>query len=184
MKRLLWIMTVLMLLTAVSCSPVEVEVDNGATELTPLENNSDGLIAAPTNQTNPTLTPPPINNSGSAPEDANGYPAPQIPSPSPFPEGYVVPTAPPLVNPYPEASGSLVWILKPVGEQCAEAPETPDLQTAVADMVAFGIPVTASEMADLPVCAACGCPTSAHFRLQIDSGFLNNAEELGWVAEQ
>jgi hypothetical protein len=74
--------------------------------------------------------------------------------------------------------------LKAVGEQCAEAPATPDLQTAVADMVAFGIPVVASEVIDLPVCSACGCPTSTHFRMQIDAGYLGNAETLGWAQEQ
>jgi hypothetical protein len=101
-----------------------------------------------------------------------------------LPEGYEIPTALPSLNPYPEATGNLVWILKPVGEQCAETPATPDLQTAVADMIAFGIPVEASEMTDLAVCSACGCPTSAHFRLQIDSGYLGNAEILGWFTEE
>ncbi|MCA9942724.1 MAG: hypothetical protein KC449_04550 [Anaerolineales bacterium] len=187
MKRFLWLVTVALWLTAVSCSTATV--DEESPTLDPSNEEGGALNEAP--QADPdvfpraTLTPPPI-----VPETApeietdSGYPPPAQPPATTFPEGYPVPTVPPAINPYPEASGTLIWILKAVGEQCAESPPTPDLQTAVADMVAFGIPVEASEMTDLAVCSACGCPTSAHFRLQIDSGFLGNAEALGWFAEE
>ncbi|MCA9898562.1 MAG: hypothetical protein KC433_10265 [Anaerolineales bacterium] len=177
--------------TAVACGSA---IDDEAPTPTPVENIEEGgaLNAAPENsnsasQPEPdvlpraTLTPPPVSEPESA---SDGYPAPAFPSPTPLPEGYVAPPPPPPLDPYPEANGTLIWIIKPVGTQCAEAPATPDLQTAVADMVAFGIPVEASEMIDLAVCTACDCPTSAHFRLQIDSGYLGNAEILGWVAEE
>lgn len=191
MKRLLWIFTALLWLTAVACGPTAVEEDAPAPLLDPLIEEGDGLNESEfltiDDAANATLTPPPVSDpvepeSGSGGQD--GYPAPILPSPTPLPEGYVVPTLPPIINPYPEATGNLIWVLKPVGEQCAETPTTPDLQTAVADFIAIGIPVEASEMASLPVCAACGCPTSAHFRLQIDSGYLSNAELLGWFAEE
>lgn len=185
MKRFFLLLTITLGFTAVSCSPATVNEDN--LQPLPAENNGSGLNAAP--EANPdifpraTLTPPPASDP-IEPEGANGYPALPQPSPTPLPEGYSVPTQPPPLNPYPEATGNLVWILKPVGEQCAETPVTPDLNTAVADMIAFGIPVEGREMVDLPVCSACGCPTSAHFRLQIDEGYLGNAEILGWFAEQ
>jgi hypothetical protein len=181
-KRFLWILAVLLWITAVSCSPATIE------EESPTPADSDGaLLEAPLADPDvfprATLTPPPVAPE-TAPNNEAGYPVPQLPPTTTLPEGYIVPTLPPVLNAYPEATGTLMWILKPVGEQCAETPPTPDLQTAVADMVAFGIPVEASEMTDLAVCSACGCPTSAHFRLQIDSGYLGNAEVLGWFAEE
>ena len=184
-RRTIWFLlfTAVVWGTAVSCSPT-VEDDSPA----PVDENDGGALeAAPETDDavfpRPTLTPVPLPLDGAGePDDVEGYPA--APAPTPFPEGYVAPPTIPALNPYPEASGTLVWVIKPVGEQCAETPTTPDLQTAVADMVAFGIPVEASEMTNLPVCMSCGCPTSAHFRLQIDAGYLGNAEVLGWFAEE
>ncbi len=186
MKRFLWLLISILWLTAVSCGPTVEE--ESPTEVPP---DSDGGALNEAPEADPdvfpraTLTPPPVGEP-IEPETASGsdtgYPAPP-PAPT-LPEGYEIPTPPASLNPYPEATGNLIWILKPVGEQCAETPTTPDLQTAVADMIAFGIPVEASEMTDLIVCEACGCPTSAHFRLQIDSGYLGNAEVLGWFEEE
>ena len=177
--------------TAVSCSPA---VEEDVPEPAPAEDEGGALNTAPEGGVESdsdvfpraTITPQ-IEGDVAAPEEAaeneEGYPVPPLPVATPLPEGYELPTTED-VNPYPEASGTLIWIIKPVGEQCAETPTTPDLQTAVADMVAANIPVEASEMIDLAVCADCGCPTSAHFRLQIDSGYLGNAEALGWTAEE
>lgn len=189
MKRFFWLLTAILWLTAVSCGPTPID-EESPTDV-PTDSDGGGLNEAPEADTDvfprATLTPPPVGEPSqpeTAPGSNEGYPVPELPPASTLPEGYAVPSPPPSLNPYPEATGNLIWILKPVGEQCAEAPPTPDLQTAVADMIAFGIPVEASEMADLPVCTACGCPTSAHFRLQIDSGYLGNAEVLGWFAEE
>jgi len=183
MKRFFLLLTIIVGITAVSCAPATNNEDSS----NPFENNSDGLNSAP--EADPDIFPRVTITPGgnlveleTLPDGADGYPVP--PTPTPRPDGYVVPTQPPPLSAYPEATGTLVWILKPLGEQCAEAPATPDLQTAVADMVAFGILVVASEVVEMPVCSACGCPTSAHFRMQIDMGFLANAEALGWVAEQ
>ncbi|GJM41227.1 MAG: hypothetical protein DHS20C20_15090 [Ardenticatenaceae bacterium] len=198
MKRFLWILflAATVWFTAVSCTaaveeemPPPEPVDGGAlneVDSTDRESILDERLdaeAEPDVFPRATLTPPSIGDPiepDSAPEE--GYPA--LPSPTPYPEGYEFPPTVPALNPYPEANGTFIWIIKPVGEQCAESPATPDLQTAVADMVAFGILVEAAEMTELAVCSACGCPTSAHFRLQIDAGYLGNAEALGWVAEQ
>lgn len=187
MKRFIWLLTAVLVVTAVSCGPsseVETPIPN--------ENNGGGLNPASEDDSGifprATLTPPPVNDPSqpeAAPGGQDSYPVPPtLPTAQSLPEGYAIPTPLPALNPYPEAVGSLVWIVKPVGEQCAETPATPDLQTAVADMIAFGIPVAASEMTELIVCMSCGCPTSAHFRLQIDAGYLGNAEVLGWVAEE
>jgi hypothetical protein len=192
-KRLLWFLVLGVLLTAVACGSA-TEADPTQT---PLENGG-GLNPAPATESETesgtdvfpraTLTPPPTDNlvqpESATGGDQGGYPAPTLPEPAPLPEGYEIPTALPAINPFPEATGQMIWILKPVGQQCAETPTTPDLQTAAADMIAFGIPVAASEMTEMAVCTECGCPTSAHFRLQIDSGYLGNAQVLGWFAEE
>jgi len=112
-----------------------------------------------------------------------GYPAP--PTPVDTPEGYPAPPElPPTPDPYP--AGEMKWILRAVGEQCADESENSyaDLQEAVASLAAAGIPSTASEMAELMVCTACGCPTSAHFRVQIEAADVSKATTLGWTAEQ
>jgi hypothetical protein len=188
-KRFLWLLTAILWLTAVSCGPSPVDEET-PTEIPP-DGDGGALNEAPEAEPGvfprATLTPPPVGEPiqpETAPGGDDGYPAPQPPPTTTLPEGYDMPTPPPSLNPYPEATGNLIWILKPLGEQCAETPATPDLQTAVADMVAFGIPVETSETVDLPVCTACGCPTSTHFRLQIDSGYLGNAEALGWFEEE
>lgn len=194
MRRLIWIFILIfgVCFTAVACSaaaeedaPVPADDDEGGALNPAPESSGSGLEAAPETESDvfprPTTTPAPASEP-TVPADVEGYPVP--PAPTALPEGYEIPPTVPPLNPYPEPNGTLIWVIKPVGEQCAEAPTTPDLQTAVADMVAFGIPVETSEMIDLDVCTACGCPTSAHFRLQIDAGYLANAAVLGWKAEE
>jgi hypothetical protein len=104
-------------------------------------------------------------------EDA-GYPAPVDDAPTSIDTGY----------PAPEGS---VWIIFPVGVQCGAAEENryPDLASAIAGLTAAGITVNNSEMVDLLVCAACGCPTSAHYRVEIDGDQLNSALSLEWQLE-
>lgn len=105
-----------------------------------------------------------------------GYPAPAT-------GGYPPPASPlPTSDPYPSVEG-FVWVVIPVGEQCADASENSyaSLQESVAALTAAGITVNASAVTDLPVCTACGCPTSAHYRVQIDAESLNDALALGWT---
>jgi hypothetical protein len=128
----------------------------------------------------PTVTSLPVPETDSQELLPEGYPA--LPTPSPYPEGYPVPPTPlPTVDPYP--AGECVWIIRPVGEQCAEADDSDyaDLQEAVAALTAAGVDVKNSGVADLIVCAACGCPTSAHFRVEIAVSDLARAESLGWT---
>ena len=108
-----------------------------------------------------------------APEGAStGYPL------VPVPEGgaAAAPTG------YP-AQIELVWILKPVGEQCAAQGDALNLQTAVADLIAIGVEVGQMEMVQLEVCQGCGCPTAAHFRVQVPQNLLSRTAVLGWTEE-
>ena len=49
---------------------------------------------------------------------------------------------------------------------------------------AAGLRVADSEMLELMVAAACGSPTSAHFRVQIDVEDLDSALSMGWDRER
>ncbi len=171
MRKRIWLIGFLLLTLLAACSPA-------AKEATPLPSTTDDGGLSPSATTIPADT---ETDSGSAlPE---GYPAP--PTPVDTPEGYpAAPELPPTPDPYP--AGEMTWILQAVGEQCADESENSyaDLQEAVASLAAAGIPSTASEMAELMVCAACGCPTSAHFRVQIGAADVSKAISLGWTAEE
>lgn len=131
----------------------------------------------------PTVTPIPDPENESQGVLPEGYPPP--PSPVPSPEGYPAPPTPqPTLDPYPV--GGYLWIIRAVGEQCTEADDNDyaDLQEAVAALAAAGVPVRGSGITELIVCAACGCPTSAHFTVEIESSSLSRAESLGWTEKE
>ncbi len=114
--------------------------------------------------------------------DNDGYPI-NTPVPVPTIDGYPAPPtlAPPTAYPEPEGN---VWVLFPVGEQCADGTgRYEDLATAVAAVTAAGVPVHNSEVVELIVCASCGCPTSAHYRLEIDADRLETVISLDWVVD-
>lgn len=114
-----------------------------------------------------------------------GYPA--LATAQPVPEEYPAPTAVSPPNGYDDAvAEEFAWVLFPVGEQCAEPEESvyQDLNEAITALAAAGVPVNDSEMTDLMVCEACGCPTSAHYRVQIDGNFVATAVSMGWVVEE
>jgi hypothetical protein len=98
------------------------------------------------------------------------YPAPQ----------QIIPTQ----NPYPEDEKT-VWILHPVGIQCedAEASKYQNEQEVVSGLKAAGLTVHHVATIELMVCTACGCPTSAHFRAEINASDLEKAIDLGWEPE-
>ena len=117
-------------LTADACGPTPVEEESTP----PADSDGGALETAPEAEPDvfprSTLTPPPVSEpiqpEGAA-ENDDGYPGPALPTASPLPEGYELPPVAPTLNPYPEATGTLIWIIKPVGEQCAETPATPPL---------------------------------------------------------
>ncbi|RMG91613.1 MAG: hypothetical protein D6706_18045 [Chloroflexi bacterium] len=163
MKRLLVPFLLLTLFALASCGPA-----------TPSANPSDE--PEPDIFPRATITPSALN-----PETApdTGYP---LPTPSAPPSGY-----PASQEAYPVGGNeALVWLIRPVGVQCEERNEEDpaDLQTAVSDLAAKGVTVHAAELTQLAVCTACGCPTSAHFRVQINAQDLPKAEALGWQKEE
>jgi hypothetical protein len=72
-----------------------------------------------------------------------------------------------------------------VGTQCEDgtAPGYSDLGEAVATLTAAGLRVVNSEMSELLVATACGSPTSAHYRVQIEAEDLETALSMGWFRE-
>jgi hypothetical protein len=110
-----------------------------------------------------------------------GYPGPgQIPAPA---NGYPGQQTPPLLAPPQAYPGSgEIWLIRPAGIQC-EGKEYPDLATAVAALESAGVQVIASELVSLMVCEACGCPTSEHYRMQVNLVDIPKAENLGWIRE-
>ncbi|UCG23290.1 MAG: hypothetical protein JSW55_14185 [Chloroflexota bacterium] len=108
---------------------------------------------------------------------ATAYPAQIVPTIPQSDAGYPIPEPLPTKDPYP---GGLAVILHPVGQQC-EVPTFPELADATAALEDAGITVMAAEKIALDVCAACSCPTSEHYRVQISPDDLLKAIELGWT---
>ncbi|KAL6059416.1 Tryptase beta-2 [Balamuthia mandrillaris] len=61
----------------------------------------------------------------------------------------------------------LAWMLIPRGLQCHEKQGLLQEDQVLDALNAKGIEVLAYEIVDLPVCEACGCPTSEHFRVLV-----------------
>lgn len=188
-RRLLGLLGYIFVILIVACGPAtssespeppdELESTEPLQVVPELDSGTDAEGVDPDKSNLPTLTPPPL---------PGGYPG--QPTPLPSPNGYPAPVEElPTPEPYPAdktESGSFVWMLLPVGKQCAEPGENnyADLQAAVAALTAAGITIGDAEMTNLPVCSACGCPTSAHFRIQVDGQHLAAAEALGWRQEE
>lgn len=82
--------------------------------------------------------------------------------------------------------GEPVWVIRPVGEQCADESTFAygSLQEAVSALEEAGANVLSSESVDLMVCQACDCPTSEHYRVQILGEDVQTVRSLGWTAER
>jgi hypothetical protein len=106
------------------------------------------------------------------------------PTTVPFPEDYPSPQELPNIDPYP-ADANTVWVLIPVGVQCedAAAGKYRSEQDAKAGLTAAGIIVHDVTTTKLMVCSACGCPTSAHYRAEINETDLDKAISLEWKPE-
>lgn len=112
------------------------------------------------------------------------YPA--RPTPTPFPEGYPDPAS---LEPTPEPTGypadMEVWIVRPLGQQCVDPStyEFEDLEAAVQSLTEADVEVLSSEEVTKPVCEACDCSTSEHYRVQIRAEDLSIAQSMGWFQE-
>jgi hypothetical protein len=110
---------------------------------------------------------------------------PSQPTAVPQTDGYPAPAAPvATIDPYPGAVDGFIWMLLPVGVQCEDdaSPYT-DLQDALAGLTAVSVQTGQSEITELMVCTACGCPTSAHYRVQVSIEDVGAAQSLGWKRE-
>ncbi len=169
-----WYISVLLLtfiIIAAACGPAGETNDPSAVPATP--ETEDLLEAA----TAPAESAPP-------PDAPEAYPA--QPTAVPLTEGYPAPSEPiATIDPYPEAVDGFIWMLLPVGVQCEDDANTyTDLQDAVAGLTAVSVQTNQSEITELMVCSACGCPTSAHYRVQVSVADVNAAQALGWNREQ
>ena len=172
MKNLMLTLTSLLLLVLAACGP-------SASEPTPTPDNGSPARATPT--ADPGLLTP--ANGGQ--NNLTGYPPPP-PTATPLPENYPPPAQPVPNNPYPAVDdASTIWILHPLGLQCADTSSYAytNVQAARADLTAAGITVFQVETIELAVCQACDCPTSTHYHAQIAAADLNKAQTLGWTAE-
>jgi len=139
-----------------------------------IENNNNGQIR-PTPTSDIRLAEP-----TDLPIPYPGAPPTAVHQPASYPAPQVIPTT----NPYPE-KGSTVWVLHPVGVQCEEdaTGKYKSEQNVEAGLIAAGITVYDVTTTELMVCTACGCPTSIHYRAEIDEADLDKALSLGWEPE-
>jgi hypothetical protein len=168
----------LIMIIATACGPaIETDEPSAVPE-------NEGVLEmetqpAPVETVKPATTPEPA-----LPPDApEAYPA--QPTAVPQTEGYPAPAEPvaPL-DPYPDAVDGFIWMILPVGVQCEDEASTyNDLQDAVAGLTAVSVQTGESEITELMVCTACGCPTSAHYRVQVSIEDVNAAQALGWKQE-
>jgi hypothetical protein len=172
-----WYISVFLLtfiiIIAAACGPAAESSDPSVVPATP---ETEGVLE--------TATQPAATESAPPPDAPEAYPA--QPTAVPLPEGYPAPSEPiATVNPYPEAVDGFIWMLLPVGIQCEDDASTySDLQDAVAGLTAVSVQTNQSETTELMVCSACGCPTSAHYRVQVSVEDVNAAQALGWSREQ
>jgi len=166
MKRHFILLSVLLALALGACqsSPALEE-----TEPPPQASESTETPAAAPDAPEGTATPGsyPAQPTASSPE--SGYPvAPEESAPS---------------SAYP--AGEPVWMLRPLGEQCADESTFAyaSLREAVSAIEDAGVNVLSSEMVELMVCQACGCPTSEHYRVQILGEDVQTVRSLGWRTE-
>jgi len=114
----------------------------------------------------------------------DAYPA--HPTPTPQEGEYPAPAAPAAtVEPTAYPSDMEVWVLRPLGQQCAEPEsyEYEDLGAAVDALEQADVEVLSSEEVIRPVCQACDCSTSEHFRVQIRAQDLAVVQSMGWIQE-
>ena len=176
MKIKFWHITfLLVLILSVACGPAVTNDEPSA------DSETEGVLEVVTQPANgppaATLEPAP------QPDAPEGYPA--QPTAVPITEGYPAPSEPiATINPYPDAVDGFIWMLLPVGVQCEDDANTyTDIQDAVAGLTAVAVHTNQTEITELMVCAACGCPTSAHYRVQVSVEDVGAAQALGWNRE-
>ncbi|MEM7334938.1 MAG: hypothetical protein AAF490_22870 [Chloroflexota bacterium] len=146
-----------------------------------------------------TITPPPIEEPEVSSSDADGYPPP--PEPTAFPEGYQSLEIAPQRDPYPapiiellpqpdvefatlDANVETAWVVISSGIQCdTDAPSYNDILEAIDVLAEEDIAVYDGVTESRAVCAACGCPASTFYRLNIATDMVETAVSLGFAEE-
>lgn len=129
------------------------------------------------------------DNAEETPPPARPTPTAEIAAPTTEGEAYPAqPQATAPVDAYPAAGEGAElftenWVVLPAGEQCAESLAYPSPESAVAGLEEAGVTPLAVEETELLVCEACGCPTSAHYRVLVSAEDLAAAIILGWQPE-
>lgn len=175
-KKSLRISLFLLLIALVACGPVAETEEPAVPDGSSVEGALEAVTQPAPLEMEATTPPKPASPAG----QLESYPA--APTAVPLPEGYPAPAA--TIDPYPNAIDGFIWMLLPVGIQC-EDDSSPyaDLAAAVDGLTAVNVRTGQSEMTDLMVCSACGCPSSAHYRVQVSVADVNAARTLGWERE-
>ena len=176
MKKLICLSIILLTLTVTACGST-ISTETEPTDANTNQTNSNERAIRP--------TPTSINQSTESTEPVIPEPYPGLPPTTiPFSEGYPAPQEPSQsIEPYP-ANTNTITVLFPVGIQCEDESSSKysSEQNAKAGLTAAGITVHDVSTVELMVCAACGCPTSAHFLAEINQTDLDKALALGWVS--
>lgn len=129
-------------------------------------------------------------NGAAVDEEPTARPTPTIAEEAPTTDGEGYPAQPTPEAPaagYPAAGeGEELtegWVVLPAGEQCAEELAYPSADDAVAALEEAGVTILSVEETELVVCEACGCPTSAHYRVLVSGEDMATALSLGWQPE-
>lgn len=164
-KSILLLISCLLVGVGVACGPAVPATGTPAATTVP---NATTVEATAVPDIFPQITITPIK----------GYPGPQTPeSLNPYPGLVLSPTP----DPYPAIAG-YVWVTQPRGIQC-EDPAFSTIAEAAQSLRDAGIDVQGATSLSLPVCAACGCPMSLFYRLQIPEADVQKAAGLGWQRE-
>lgn len=173
MKRFFFLLSILMALVLVACQ--------GSS---PAPEGTETPPPAPTTSEATGIIPTPASEEPAETATPSSYPArPTTSSPeSGYPPEELEESAPPPAYP----PGEPVWVVRPVGEQCADesAFAYDSLQEAVSALEEAGVTILSSESVALMVCEACGCPTSEHYRVQVSGEDVRTARSLGWTTEE
>ncbi len=212
MKKLLFILIFSLLIVACGASAADTEPsvdenetaeETGGVKPDPLTVVEDDEADEPEAETDvlprATITPPPTIEEPTAEPIEEGYPAP--PEPTAVPEGYQGFEIAPQRDPYPgpvlerlpqpdvefaaaDASIATTWVIISSGVQCdTDGPSYDDILEAIELLSAEDIAVYDGTTESRVVCAACGCPASVFYRLNIAEDNINTAVSLGFAEE-
>lgn len=158
---------------------VEVTAEPGEGRATPTTSGLPNVTEQPDDAypSQPDPTRPSIGyEETTSEEQADPYPAPEAALPE---EGEIDIAFATLSD-----DDETVWIAMSAGIQCEpESKIYDDINEAAEALQAEDVDVYDAEIEPRIVCAACGCPESTYYRLQIDEAGLETAVSLGFAED-